>query len=158
MLIEIPQKRADAVPFEVNNRAIFSADILTYQHGRAIEDDDIVIGATSALIRLGRDNDMFMIAAFKEVGDKVHGKLLMSRLRDGKGIDIRLVGDVGGRELYGIRYGRNKDLYNEYGIRHADFEFVFDPSAPRTGTIRNANTIVRNGYPVEVNVLDLGLA
>ena len=54
---------------------------------------------------------------------------MMSRLRDGTGIVITKLGDVGGRELYGIKYGRNGDLYNVYGIRHSDFQFVFDPRA-----------------------------
>src|SRR4051794_27017153 len=108
------------VTYTINNRTLFSVDVSDYQHGSRIESEDIRVGDHSIAIRLGRDNDMFMISAFRESGNQVCAKHLMVRLRDGDDIAIKHLGAHGGRELYGIRFGRNRDLYNEYGIRDSD--------------------------------------
>ena len=136
----------DTATFTVNNRSIFSENIGEYQ-GTGTAPTMIVAGITSVAIRLGRLEDMFMIAAFQEKGDTICGKHLMCQLRDGHGIGISHLGSEGGRDLYGITFGRKGDLYNVYGIRDSDFNFVFDPSAPRTGKSRNANTIVPSSGP-----------
>ncbi|MBA1343934.1 MULTISPECIES: hypothetical protein [Rhizobium] len=145
---------AASISFTIDNRSIFTENIAAYQAGDSIAAGDIIKGEHSVFVRLGRDNDMFMIAAFKRDGNKVCAKHLMVRLRDGRDIGTTRLGSSGGRELYGITFGRKNDLYNAYGIRDSDFVFVFDPRAPRTGRNRNPDTpIVRVGNH---DVLDKG--
>lgn len=99
-----PTYDAKTITFRVDNRSIFTENISDYQDNTSVANDDVVKGSHSVYVRLGRDNDMFMIAAFKRDGNKVCAKHLMVRLRDGDQIDGKLLGAEGGRELYGIEF------------------------------------------------------
>ncbi|HVW54786.1 MAG TPA: hypothetical protein VHC00_03820 [Rhizobiaceae bacterium] len=147
---------AQVVRYIVDNRSVAQADIHDYQDGTAIMGDDIHIGSTSVAIRLGRDNDMWMVSAFRYQGNNICSKHLMVQMRDGLDIRIDYLGVNVDRELYGFTFGREDDLYNIYGIRFSDFEFVFDPSAPRTGKHRNPNTPIHNGEFAKHYVVDGG--
>lgn len=152
-----PKADANTVTFAIDGRTLFSEDIRDYQGGVPVTATDIKVRSHTVAIRLGRDNDMFMIAAFAPRGGAVCGKTLFVRLRDGDNITILPDNNQGvAGELYGISFGRNHDLYNVYGIRDEDFNFVFDPSAPRTGTRRNVNTVIVQGKVKDHDVLDKG--
>lgn len=139
-----PTYDAAQVRFTIDNRAISAQNIADYQHGTSITADDVVIGQRSVAIRLGRENDMLMISAFRRSKDVICVQHMYMRIRDGHNIKIEHLGAQGGNELYGVTYGRRGDLYNSMGIRDSDFEFVFDPRAPRTGRDRNPTTKVRD--------------
>lgn len=147
---------AERIVYTVDNRTIASANIADYQHKVDLSADDFALGRFSVAVRLGRENDMFLISAFQDKGNDTCSKHLFVRLRDGHQIRIEFLGADGNRDLYGITFGRNGDLYNVFGVRSSDFEFVFDPRAPRTGKNRNPNTVIRQGLFADMDVIDGG--
>lgn len=155
--IDTPTYDTKQITFTVDNRAISSADIDKYQNGSVLSADDIIVGSKSVAVRLGRLNDMMLITAFQRSGGQICTKHFYHRIRDGHDISIKRLGDNGGRELYGYRYGRKRDLYNVAGIREADFAFVWDPRAPKTGESRNANVPVPASGPTW-DIVDGGCA
>lgn len=91
---------------------------------------DFRVGVRSSAVALGREDDRVLISAFRIAGGQVEAKHLMIRPVDGINIGVNYLPSALG-DYYGIRFGREHDLYNEYGIREHDFEFVFDPREPR---------------------------
>jgi hypothetical protein len=147
---------AETITYTIDDRTVSSANIADYQDGVTPDKDDFHKGSFSIAVRLGRFNDMFLISAFRHDGNNICSKHLFVRLRDGRDITIEYLGNVADRDLYGFTFGRNGDLYNVYGIRSSDFEFVFDPRAPRTGRTRNPNTVIHHGQFQDMDVLDGG--
>lgn len=133
------------VRFKAGSVDVGEFDVTDYQNGAAITSSDVVYGDNIVAIRLGWKKDMVLFSAFRVSDRNVCAKHLAVAIRDGEDINIRYLGTDGGRKLFGIRFGRENDLYNVYGIRATDFEFVFDPSAPRTGETRNATTVIHKG-------------
>lgn len=115
---------------------VFTVDIRDYQDDRRITSDDVIVQPRSASVRLGRDNDMLVITAFAKDSSQICAKHLHLPLRDGDNIRVEKVFSNPEGEYYGVSYGREGDLYNVFGIRFSDFQFVFDPRAPRTGRTR----------------------
>lgn len=131
---------ASRLDYRVNGVS-FSADVLEYQDGVPVTEDDVVKQAYTVAARLGREDDMVVLSAFKEVDGSICAKNLYMQIRDGQDIDVQPVTSKwGAGEYFGIRYGRKRDLFNVVGVRANDWEFVFDPSAPRTGQNRNPVT------------------
>jgi hypothetical protein len=109
--------------FKVNGMAVDSVDISDYQD-RTVP-DQIVKGDTSVAVRLGRDRDMAMVAAFRKDGDTVCARYLFLQLRAGDDIGIARLPNHEDAEFYGIRYSPGLGVV---GVRRNDFDFVWDPS------------------------------
>jgi hypothetical protein len=109
--------------FRVNGQAVDSVDISDYQD-RSVP-DGVVIGDTSLAVRLGRDRDMAMVAAFRKDGDTVCARYLFLQLRAGDDIGISRLPNHEDAEFYGIRYNPGLGVV---GVRRNDFDFVWDPS------------------------------
>ncbi|MDZ5448622.1 M48 family metalloprotease [Labrys sedimenti] len=144
-----------SLKFLANNRLFANLDIHDWQNGADIESDDIVYGRNSVAVRLGWKKDMFVIFQVKEDGAKLCSNQLFAALRDGSGITIttRSV-DTDGTK-FGVRYGRNHDLYNEFVARNADLKYFFDPRAPRTGVDRHPEAELK-GTLNEFTIVDNG--
>jgi hypothetical protein len=99
MKIEVDAS-AELLRYTVDNRSVGSANIADYQHGVSVTRDDIFIGTQSVFVRLGRENDMFLISAFNHDGYNTCSKHLYCRLRDGQQIAPEFLGPDGGRDLY----------------------------------------------------------
>ena len=111
--------------FKINDFAIDTVDITDYQDRRPVDQSDILVGANSLAIRLGRDRDMAMIAGFRANGDIVCAKFLYLPLREGDNIELSYVHEYPPGNAYEIRYG------GRIGValfRPDDFQFLWDPS------------------------------
>lgn len=142
---------ATDLEYRVDGKTVARLDISDYQDGNAIGEEDITYGDSAVAVRLGRKNDMLVISGVRRAGDQICVRHLFLQLRDGDNIQISYRGTVREAEVFGYRYGRERDLFNLAGVRESDFSFVWDPSAPRTGERRDPVTPVETSNGVFVS-------
>ncbi|HWK65959.1 MAG TPA: hypothetical protein VNS34_13530 [Rhizobiaceae bacterium] len=114
--------------FKSGGRAVDGIDIWDFQDRRPVTADDVTIGNTAMAVRLGRDDDMAVVAAFRQVGDAICARYLYLPLRNGDNIDIHKIAAGEGLEAFSVKYGNNLGIA---AIRHSDFNFLWDPSTTR---------------------------
>ncbi|MGO6740071.1 M48 family metalloprotease [Rhizobium ruizarguesonis] len=146
---------ANTLRFLANGRLFASADIHDYQNGAGIGSNDIIYGRNSVTVRLGWAKDMLTIFQVKENEGKLCSNQLFVELRDGDGIAIATRKVTDDSTTYGVRYGRDHDLFNEIVAQPSDLKFFFDPREPRTGESRTPTTEIR-GKLGEYSIVDHG--
>ncbi|MGO8661539.1 hypothetical protein ACC805_12265 [Rhizobium ruizarguesonis] len=112
--------------FRSNKRVVGSIDIWDFQDKRAVTPDDVVTGETAIAVRLGRDNDMAVIAAFQKGTTSICARYLYLPLRNGDDIVLKHLQNTDEAEVFSVGYGPYLGIA---AVRHQDFSFLWDPSS-----------------------------